>query len=100
MNVYCTVHPGLASVVRRPWGAIAHGEVALGATPCPVTWKPGKRIEVFPAAVGSWFTRLTVTVWPSVTISVGPGTCMVLHVWLGIEGAKPVGAVVHPYPQE
>jgi hypothetical protein len=65
------------------------------------TLKPGNSIEVLPTADGNWFTRLTVTVWPSVTISVGPGTCMLLHVALGMAaGANPAGATLQPYPHE
>ena len=56
---------------------------------------------MLPAAVGRLLVRLTVTVCPSVTISVGPGTCMVGQVALMMAaGAKPLGAPLQPYPQE
>ena len=40
---------------------------------------PGNRIDVLPAAVGRLLVSFTVTWSPSVTISVGPGTCIVLQ---------------------
>jgi hypothetical protein len=57
-------------------------------------------MDVFPAAGGRLFVSLTVTVCPCVTIIVGPGTCMVGHVAPVRAGAKPVGAILQPYPQE
>jgi len=36
-----------------------------------------KMIEVLPAPVGRWLVSVTLTVAPSVTISVGPGSCIV-----------------------
>jgi hypothetical protein len=69
-----------------------------------VSVKPGNRIEVLPAAVGRLLVRLIVTVAPSATTMVGPGTCMVLQlgakaqVALGTNtGAEPV---TQPYPHE
>ena len=45
---------------------------------------------MLPAAVGRPFERLTVTTCPSVTINVGPGTCIVGHVAVVIAaGANP-----------
>jgi hypothetical protein len=91
VNVYVTLQPLAASVVSTPWDAVAHAPVWPGVAEA-VTWKPGKRMEVLPAGAGSWFNRLTVTVWPSVTISVGPGTCIGLqNVVVIAAGAKPVG---------
>jgi hypothetical protein len=37
---------------------------------------------------------------PSVTINVGPGTCIEGQFWFVIVGAKPDGAPLQPYPQE
>jgi len=53
-------------------------------------------MDVLPADVGSPLARVTVTDAPSVTISVGPGTCMVGHVCPAINGANPAGVVEHP----
>jgi hypothetical protein len=67
--------------------------------------KPGNRIEVLPTAVGKLLVRLTVTVCPSVTTIVGPGTCMVLQVGgkakvaLGTN-ADVGGLLTQPYPHE
>jgi len=63
------VPPGAASLVSRP------------VTP-PVDYhlEPGNRIDVLPAAFGRLLVRFTVTVSPSLTINVGPGTCIVGHV--------------------
>ena len=36
-------------------------------------------VEVLPAAAGRPLFRVIVTVWPCVTIRVGPGTCIVLQ---------------------
>src|SRR6266478_3668970 len=66
MNVYVTVPPGAASCVSRP------------ATPPELaTLKPGNRIDVLPAEAGRPLVSVTLTDCPSVTTSVGPGTCMV-----------------------
>jgi len=55
-------------------------------------------LEVLPAEVGSWLIRFTVTVSPSVTISVGPGICMVEQagVVVMLAGEKPPGAPLQP----
>jgi len=48
---------------------------------------------LLPAAFGRLLVRFTVTVSPSLTINVGPGTCIVGHVLvLMAAGANPVGA--------
>jgi len=61
-----------------PAGSNTTTIVISPATPPLVpTWKPGNRMEVFPAEVGRPFVSVTLTAWPSVTTSVGPGTCMV-----------------------
>jgi len=66
-----------------------------------VTLKPGNKIDVLPAAAGRPFCRLTVTVEPAVTISVGPGTCMVLQNGVVvIAGAKLTDGRLQPYPHE
>ena len=41
--------------------------------------KPGNRIDVLPAAAGRLLVSVTVTVSPLLTISVGPGICMLLR---------------------
>ena len=45
--------------------------------PVVVTLNPGNRIDVLPAAFGRLLVSVTVTVLPCVTISVGPGSCIV-----------------------
>ena len=55
---------------------------------CPTMQVPGPTLIVTEGA--------TVTVCPSVTIIVGPGTCIVGQVWLGKVGAKPDGVPWHP----
>ena len=78
--------PGAASWVISP-----------ATPPVAVTLKPGKRIEVLPAAAGRLFVSVTVTVWFSVTMSVGPGTCIELQNPLVMAaGAKPAGAPLQP----
>ena len=50
---------------------------------------------MLPADVGRLLVRFTVTVWPSVTIMVGPGTCMVGQVAFGDRrGGKAGGGAV------
>src|SRR5882672_3681617 len=95
-----TVLPGAASCVRRP-----------ATPPVAVTLKPGNRMDVLPADAGRALVSVTLTWTPSVTTSVGPGTCIVLQngvigMFPGTVADKvagtnvcPVG-VVHPYPQE
>ncbi len=58
---------------------------------------------MLPAAAGRLLVRVTVTVCPSVTISVGPGTCMVGQFAPGIlvagglkRGREAAGAAVSP----
>jgi len=67
-----------------------------------VSWNPGNRIEVLPAAVGRLLVKLIVTACPSVTIIVGPGTCMVLQAGVKANGAlgRNDGVLAQPYPQE
>src|SRR5579863_2399964 len=72
VTVYVTVPPGTASQVSRP--ATPTGEVALQLV---TTANPGNNIEVLPAGFGRPFVSVTVKVVPSLTISVGPGSCTV-----------------------
>jgi hypothetical protein len=59
--------------------------------------RPGKRIDVAPAAAGRAFVSVTVNGAFSVTIKVGPGTCIVLHVPLErAAGAKVAVPLVQP----
>ena len=44
-----------------------------------VTARPGNRIDVLPAGFGKLFVSVTVKVVPSLTISVGPGSCIDGH---------------------
>ncbi len=59
-------------------------------------------MEVFPAAAGRLFFSCTVTVCPSVTISVGPGICICGQAGAGpvppctCPGRKPAGAPSQP----
>ncbi|MGH3578774.1 MAG: hypothetical protein ACRDU0_14620, partial [Mycobacterium sp.] len=49
-----------------------------------VVTNPGKMIEVLPAGAGRLLVSVTVNDVPSVTISVGPGSC--------ISGQNPIAA--------
>ena len=94
IKVYVTGLPGLpeiASCVSRP------AVPPLVLTSC----KPGNKIEVFPAAAGRPFVSVTVNGVFSVTINVGPGTCIALQKAATFRtGAKPPGAPLQPYPHE
>src|SRR5580692_4940680 len=70
VTVYVTVPPGTASQVNTP--AAPTGVAALQLV---VTAKPGNKIDVLPAGFGKLFVSVTVNVDPSLTISVGPGSC-------------------------
>ena len=90
VKLYVTLPLCGASLVKRP-----------ATPPVALTVKPGNRIEVFPAAAGRLLVNVTVTGWPSVTISVGPGICIDVQFALarftppGV-GAKPEGVPLHP----
>src|SRR5438046_4408335 len=72
-------------------------------TPAAVTVNPGNRIDVAPARVGRLLVKVTVTVWPWVTINVGPGSCIVGQFPPAMVVGRKVPAaagVVQPYPHE
>src|ERR1700719_2209164 len=71
VTVYVTVPPGTASQVNSP--AAPTGVAALQLV---VTASPGNKIEVLPAGFGKLFVSVTVKVVPSLTISVGPRSCI------------------------
>ena len=68
-----------------------------GTPPVVETSNPGKRMEVLPAPGGRLFVSVTWTVVPSVTTSVGPGTCIVPL--QAAVAAMAVGAAVPPVAQ-
>ena len=77
--------------------------VGVVALQLVVTLNPGNRMDVLPAIGGRLLVRVTLTTCPSVTIRVGPGTCIVPQVdtpWN--EAGENVAAVpaLQPYPQE
>jgi hypothetical protein len=79
VTVYVTVPPGTASHVNSPVAPTGVAAVQL-----VVTASPGNKIEVLPAGFGKLFVSVTVKLVPSLTISVGPGSCT--------EGQNPIEA--------
>jgi hypothetical protein len=64
-----------------------------------VTAKPGNKIDVLPAGFGKLFVSRTVKVVPSVTMSVGPGSCIEGQLATGAANAAGENVGVDPAAQ-